>query len=626
MCGIVGVIAKNELGKEWAKYIPAATAALKQRGPDAQNYFSGDDAELGHCRLTIIDLSESANQPMHDDELVTIYNGEIFNFKEIRKKLEEDRVPFKTQSDTEVLLKLYKMYGEKMLDHLNGFFAFAIYDKKNKSCFVARDRFGVKPLFYFENENCFLFASELKSLLQFPIPREIDHESLYEYLQLNYIPAPNTIFRNVKKLLPGHFLHFQNGTVECKRYYLLDESSEKQIAVTNYSEAKNRLFELLNDAVRLRLISDVPLGAFLSGGIDSSIVCGLASRHTQHLKTFSIGYREHEFFDETKYARLVSKHFNTEHTVFSLTRSDLHESLFEVLNYFDEPFGDSSALPVYILSQHTRKHVKVSLSGDGADELFGGYLKHLAEFRARNQQLPELSAAFLSPLWKLIPKSRNSSLSNLARKAQRYSDGIKLNLHDRYWKWCSVADEEQVTALLQLHHEETQYAQRKNYLTRYIGSKKDLNDVLLNDVSMVLPDDMLSKIDYMSMAASLEVRTPFLDYRVAEFAFSIPASFKIDRRHRKKIVHDAFRDFLPPELRNRRKQGFEIPLHSFLTRELKPILHNYVSDSFILEQKIFDLSAIRNLLEQLYSSNPNDSAARMWGLLVFQHWWKQWMS
>ncbi|MFI5135851.1 MAG: asparagine synthetase B family protein, partial [Chitinophagales bacterium] len=401
---------------------------------------------------------------------------------------------------------------------------------------------------------------------------------------------------------------------------------EQQLSINNYDAAKDRLFELLNDAVRLRLISDVPLGAFLSGGIDSSIVCGLASRHTQQLKTFSIGYSEHEFFDETKYARLVSKHFNTEHTVFSLSRNDLHASLFDALNYFDEPFGDSSALPVHILSQHTRKHVKVALSGDGADELFGGYLKHLAEFRARNQRLPELSAAFLSPLWKMVPKSRNTSWTNLARKAQRYVEGIKLSTRDRYWQWCSLADEKQAADLLLFSPDEKKYKQRKEELTQFIGSRKDLNDVLLNDVSLVLPDDMLMKVDYMSMANSLEVRTPFLDYRVAEFAFSIPAAFKVDRHRRKKIVYDAFKDFLPSELRNRRKQGFEIPLHSFLTTELSPLIENYFSDSFIFDQKIFDVSAIRNLKEQLHSSNPNDSASRMWGLLVFQHWWKQWMT
>ena len=381
---------------------------------------------------------------------------------------------------------------------------------------------------------------------------------------------------------------------------------------------------MLNDAIRLRLISDVPLGAFLSGGIDSSIICGLASRHTQHLKTFSIGYEEDDFFDETNYAKLVAKHFNTEHTIFSLKRNDLYECLFDVLNYFDEPFGDSSALPVYYLSKQTRKHVKVALSGDGADELFGGYMKHLAEFKAQNAQVTEKLVSVLSPLWRLIPKSRNRRWSNRVRQLERFGEGLKMNNEDRYWRWCSIADSEQADQMLLVKHDEKEFSERKKKLTSSIV-KNGLNAVMLNDVQLVLPNDMLMKVDSMSMSNSLEVRSPFLDHRIVEFAFSIPDGFKVDHSHRKKIVHDAFKDFLPHELYHRPKRGFEIPLHSFLTKELQSTLEDYTSNSFLQDQKIFDPSEVNKLKRQLTSSNPVESAARMWGLLVFQHWWKHWM-
>ncbi|HYV91706.1 MAG TPA: asparagine synthase (glutamine-hydrolyzing) [Chitinophagales bacterium] len=626
MCGIVGLIAKNESGQRWMQHLHPATQSLLLRGPDAQNFFEEEHIGFGHCRLSIIDLSETANQPMFDESkrYVIIYNGEIFNFKPLRKNLEEEGISFVTNSDTEVLLQLYIRYKAGMLELLNGFFAFAIYDREKQSVFIARDRFGVKPLFFYEDENVLAFASEMKALMRFPIKKEMDYTSLYEYLQLNYITGPQTIYQSVKKLLPGHYLWIENGETKNNQWYELEAQIRQLPEILNYEDAQKKLFELMDDAVRIRLIADVPLGSFLSGGIDSSIVSGLASLHTDQLKTFSIGYSDDGFFDETDYARLVAKHFKTDHTVFSLSRNDLLESLDDVLNYFDEPFADSSALPVYILSKHTRKHVKVALSGDGSDEIFGGYIKHTGDYRARHPRFPELMGSYFSPVLNFFPTSRNNFLGNKIRQAQKFYEGIKLNDRDRYWRWCSISDEEQARQLLIEQVNQSEFMDRKNKLTFFSNLIKNLNGVLLNDVKMVLPDDMLMKVDSMSMANSLEVRTPFLDYRVVEFAFSFPPSFKVDRSQRKKIVHDTFKNFLPKELYHRPKRGFEIPLHSFLIRELKSLVEQNLSEKFIREQNIFSEVAVKNLRSQLFSTNPADSAARIWGLLVFQHWWKRW--
>lgn len=628
MCGIAGLIAKNEKGRQWMPYMSAAAGALRQRGPDAQHFFADELVSFGHCRLSIIDLSAAADQPMTDESgrFTIIYNGEIFNYRALREQLRAEGCQFRTQSDTEVLLHLYKKHGQAMLQQLNGFFAFAIYDQKEQSCFIARDRFGVKPMLYYEDENCLLFASEIKALLQFPLQRTIDTVAMQEYLQLNFIPAPDTIFSSVKKLLPGHFLYWHNNQVTLQRYYSIPSSKHHTPSKTDYATKQKELVDLLDDAVRLRLISDVPLGAFLSGGLDSSVVCGLAARHTNKMMTFSIGYREDGFFDETNYAKAVARHFNTDHTVFSVTRSQLYEILFDVLDYFDEPFADSSALPVFMLSRLTHQEVKVALSGDGADELFGGYIKHSAEYRARHAGLAELAIASAYPLLKLLSSSRNSPIMNRVRQLQRFAEGMKLNAQDRYWRWCSIAGYEESKALLLQDGDEVAFMKRKRSLIQNIQADGDMNDVLLNDIQLVLANDMLYKVDAMSMANGLEVRTPFLDYRVVEFACALPAAYKVNKQYRKMIVNDAFRKLLPPELYHRPKRGFEIPLHGFLTTELRSLIENtYLSRDFILWQQVFDIEAVDKLKRRLFSGSPGDSAARIWALIVFQHWWKKWM-
>lgn len=634
MCGITGVYAFNEIGRFYHINLWNATEALSLRGPDRGNTFAHNYVGLGHRRLSIIDTTSGGNQPMTDptDRYTIVFNGEIFNFQEIKQELAQQGVEFQSTSDTEVLLHLYIRDGERCLNRLNGFFVFAIYDKQDESVFVARDRFGVKPLLYTVDEDKVLFASEMKSLFVFGFPRELDHESLHLYLQLNYIPAPHTIFKNVKKLLPGHFLKIKGREVIAKRWYGLLPTPTRGGGADSlsYEKACGQLVELMDGAVQRRMIADVPLGAFLSGGIDSSVIVALASRHTQHLNTFSIGYRDEPFFDETRYANLVAKKFNTNHTVFSLSNDDLLDGLYDMIDYIDEPFADSSALAVYILSKRTRKKVTVALSGDGADEIFAGYNKHMAEFRVRQGGLQNSIVASLKTLWDALPKSRNSSFGNKVRQLQKFAEITQLSAKDRYWRMATFCSEAEVKALCLPQPPPVEGASnggstsRKDTILRHLSDDKDFNTFLLTDVELVLANDMLTKVDLMSMANSLEVRNPFLDYTVVEFAFSLPTAYKIDAGMKKKIVQDAFRSELPPELYKRPKHGFEVPLLKWMRNELKSLITNdLLSDSFIEEQGIFSVAEVQKLKQKLFSANPEDVHARIWGLLVFQYWWKK---
>jgi asparagine synthase (glutamine-hydrolysing) len=507
----------------------------------------------------------------------------------------------------------------------------AIYDKAEQTVFIARDRVGVKPLLWYKDDDKLMFASEMKSLLAMEIPKLIDEASLYSYLQLNYIPGPHSIFKGVKKVEPGHYLKLsiKNNGLKDESYYSIPYPEEN--TNLSYDDAQKKLYELMDASVERRLISDVPLGTFLSGGIDSSIVSALAAKHTSHLKTFSIGFRDEPLFDETKYANLVAGKIGSDHTVFSLTNDDLFNHLFNVLDYIDEPFADSSALNVYILSMHTRKHVTVALSGDGADELFGGYNKHEAERRARNGSITNSIIKAGNPLWRMLPKSRNTAFGNKFRQLERFAVGLKLDSKERYWRWAGIADEEDADNLLSANtlsdlNNMKEYQKRKNTFLKSIDGK-NLNEIFYTDVHLPLENDMLTKVDMMSMANSLEVRTPFLDYTVLDFAFSLPAEFKIDSTGRKRILRDSFRHLLPEELYTRGKQGFEVPLLNWFQSDLKSLItEDLLSENLIRGQNIFNYNGIINLQRKLFSNSPGDAVAQIWGLIVFQYWWKKYFN
>jgi asparagine synthase (glutamine-hydrolysing) len=631
MCGITGIYAFNQVGSFYMVNLAKSIDRLSKRGPDGRGSFIEDFVALGHRRLSIIDTSHNGKQPMTDESgrYVIVFNGEIFNYKELRKKLQDKGVSFFSESDSEVLLKLFIHEGKNCLGQLVGFFSFAIFDKESQELFVARDRMGIKPLLYYYDDDKFVFASEMKSLLAYNIPSELDYTSLYQYLQLNYIPGPTSIIKNVLKLMPGTYVTIKKKKLEHGVFYKIPYDGAKvRKNRLSYEEQKNELAWKLDESVKLRLIADVPIGAFLSGGIDSSIIVALASRHTEQLNTFSIGYKNEPFFDETRYAELVAKKFNTNHTVFSLTNDDLFSNLFEALDYIDEPFADSSALAVYILSKLTSKKVKVALSGDGADELFAGYNKHMGDFRVREGGFTVELLSALKPLYKLFPKSRNSFFSNKIRQLERLAEGKKMSHSERYWRWCGFTDEKGAQKLFSerslgyLVKEE--YAERKKEILKHFSPGGDLNQALRTDMDLVLPNDMLFKVDMMSMANGLEVRVPFLDHRIVDFAFSLPVSSKIDSSIKKKIVQDAFKEILPSELYKRPKHGFEVPLLKWMRKELKSLISDdLLGKKFIEEQGIFDPEETEKLKQTLFSSNPGDSPGRIWGLMVFQYWWKK---
>ncbi len=634
MCGIVGVYSFTGSAKQYEQGLDKAMQTLSKRGPDNSGKFFRNRVGLGHTRLSIIDVSSAGCQPMFDasGRYCIIYNGEIYNYRELRKELDAKGVKLKSHTDTEVLLNLYILHKEKCLDLLNGFFSFAIYDTHEGSLFIARDRIGIKPLLFYQDQDKIIFSSEMKAILSFPVSKEIDYTSLFIYLQLNYIPAPSSIFSHVKKLKPGHYMTISaDGNIGIHRYYMINYDPLPRAAQSiDYNSAKERLKQLLGESVQRRMIADVPLGAFLSGGIDSSVIVSLASQYTSKLNTFSIGFKDEPFFDETKYAELVANKFNTNHTSFSLTTQDLFDHLFEILDYIDEPFADSSAIAVYILSRQTRSKVTVALSGDGADELFAGYNKHLAEIRAKNSGFVNFLVKLNRPFFNMLPRSRESSVSNFARQMHRYSEGLELDPEERYWRWCSYITEEEAANVMNVSDEPIEntkeYELRKNAFLTYYKKDGTINDTLYSDMQLILPNDMLTKVDLMSMANSLEVRVPFLDHHVIDYVFSLPSDFKIQNGNRKRILKDAFADVLPPELFKRKKHGFEVPLLKWFRGDLKNIITNdLLSEERVKSQGIFNSNYIEALKKKLFTSSPVESVAQIWGLIVFQYWYKKYI-
>lgn len=623
MCGIVGIIAKNEIGIQNHSNLPEAVEQLHFRGPDANSTWTHNKIALGHARLSILDTSTAATQPFisANQRYSICFNGEIYNYKALQQKLISKGYQFKTTSDTEVLLYHLIEFGAEGINDLNGFFAFAFYDKETEQTIIARDRYGIKPLVIYEDDNQFIFASEMKAILAFDIDKTIDQRSLKLYFKFNYIPQPYSIFEHCRKLSPGKYITVQNNEIEERTYYETTIQSD-QYANWTYDAAQKQLRTLLEQSVADRLVADVPLGAFLSGGIDSSVIVALASKHTDHLNTFSIGYKDEPVFDETKYAQLVAKKYKTNHTVFELTNDDLFEQLDQVLDYTDEPFADSSGLAVNILSMQTKQKATVALSGDGADELFSGYNKHMAEFLAREKSLKNSLVKAGQPLWKALPKSRNSKFGNLNRQLLKFSEGTNLSNKERYWLWAGLMNDQELDGLIKDQPDITEY---KNEILHDALNSTDFNGVLLQDVHQVLTGDMLTKVDLNSMNNSLEVRVPFLDQRVVDFAFSIPEAFKIQKGIKKKILQETFKSDLPADLFNRPKHGFEVPLLSWFKGPLKTRIEaEYLNKDFIEAQNIFNWEFIDNLLKKLHSSSPQDATANIWALIVFQHWWKKW--
>ncbi len=603
MCGIAGIYFLTDKSSSVETVKKKVNGALKHRGPDNQSDHSFKNCTLFHARLTILDLSSDSNQPFLDpkQQKGLVYNGEIFNYKDLQPEISN----LKTKGDVEVLFKLFEKENINCLDKLNGFFAFAFFDSQKDELHIVRDRFGVKPLYYFIDNEKIAFASELKALLELIGPQELDHNALHAYFRLNYISGKQTIFKNVFRLMPGEFISVKKKEIKIERWYKIPVEKKN-----------NTIKELLTDAVKIRLHADVPVGCFLSGGLDSSIISALAKQEHNNIHTFSIGFADEPYFDETEFAELVAKHINSSHHTFKLKNTDLLENITPFLESIDEPFADSSAFNVYVLSKYTKQHVKVALSGDGADELFMGYNKHKAELLSR-----KFSSKALSPLVNkmvnVLPDSRNKKFSNKIRQLKRFSKSVNLEPDERYINWACISSEKEVNNLM-LGKSDHSF----NDLFNEAFQQKDFNPVNYADLKIVLADDMLVKADRMSMQHGLEIRNPFLDYRIVEFAMNLPENKKISNQGQKLILKESFRDLLPTRIFTREKKGFELPLWKWLKHELKSdIEKKWLNEKIIKEQKIFNYEGVQKLKQKLYSDNPGDSPAQVWALIVFQNWY-----
>ncbi|MBC7413266.1 MAG: asparagine synthase (glutamine-hydrolyzing) [Bacteroidia bacterium] len=618
MCGIFGAISTNITSQIiTADAALHALKALRKRGPNNQQYIQVNNCTLAHARLAIIDTTAGANQPFTNAEqrYYLVFNGEIFNYKTLRNQVINNGATLTTQSDTEVLYYLLIQKGIACVNELNGFFAFAFYDSHTHTMHIARDRYGIKPLYIYQHDNDFAFASEPKALRSAGCNYAMNTDALSTYFHLNYLPHHTSIFKHIHRLAPATYLTINTHTLQSitHQYYSLPTTQLNN--TPTYATAKQDFKLLLENAVTTRLVADVPLGCFLSGGIDSSVITGIAAQHTEQLNTFSIGFKDTPYYDETRFAEAVSKHNNTKHHSLLLSNADLYAELFNMLDYIDEPFADSSAINVYILSKYTAKHVTVALSGDGADELLGGYNKHAAMLRASQSLLLNTVLKTSYPLLKYLPEGRTNKAFDALRKIKKYGYNLNLTPTERYWSLAGFGHNNYTQRLLK---KPTPIANNGLY-----DVTDDFNSVLTNDLKLVLEGDMLHKVDRMSMANSIEVRNPFLDVNVVNYVCALPSNYKIDNYKRKKLLIDTFDYLLPNAVKNRSKRGFEVPLQQWLKTDLYALLFDdLLSPQRIAQQNIFNYTEIQHLRNQLLSSNVGDTPAKLWALLVFQYWYK----
>ncbi len=634
MCGICGKLSIDG-GPVDEGLLRNMSSVLSHRGPDNEGVYLSHKGDLsiglGHRRLSIIDLSEAGRQPMSNENKTVwmVFNGEIYNFQPLREELESKGHRFSSQTDCEVVIHLYEEEGIEGVKRLIGMFAFAIWDEESQVLFLCRDRLGIKPLVYYRDKGAFVFASEIKAILRDSDARkEIDWDALDLYLTFNYIPAPYTIFRHIKKIRPGHILVFQKGEIREEKYWDIRHSNEEREFEKDFCDQKNELFNVLEDAVRMRMIADVPVGAFLSGGIDSSIVVGLMARNTSRpVKTYSIGYKDMPMFDETEYAREVAAMNNTEHYEFKLGPEDIIDSIPGVLDSFDEPFADSSAVPTFVVSRETGNDVKVALSGDGGDELFAGYRMYTGEqWYSMYDLIPlVIRGGVIEPFFRKIPDSRDKKILENIRRVKKFLRGAKGTFEERFFAWNEIFARELRGSIFSKPHG-LDHGLGKRRLTERLNKINDdkINRMLYADVKESLPGDMLKKVDAMSMLNSLEVRVPFLDHRVCEMAFTISGDRKIRKGRGKYILIETFKDILPRSLYNRPKWGFEMPISKWLKSDLRYLIDEYLSRRVIVKQGIFNYDVVKKIIDSLVQ-NRSDTSWQIWNLIVFQVWYFHYM-
>jgi asparagine synthase (glutamine-hydrolysing) len=617
MCGICGIVHFDKERKVDCNTLETMTDIMVHRGPDDRGLFIKNQAGFGHRRLSIIDLSEG-HQPMaNEDSTVWItFNGEIYNYLELRSELIKKGHLFKTRSDTETIIHAYEEYGEKCLEKLRGMFAFAIWDEKRQQVFAARDRIGKKPLYYAQVDEALVFGSEIKSVLQYGnCKREIDLLALDLYLSLRYVPGPRTMFKGIFKLQPGHYLILKNNHLSIYPYWDVQNSTPPKMR--NEEDCIQEFLSLLNECVRMRLMSEVPLGVFLSGGIDSSLVVALMSRMVDTpIKTFSVGYEADFGTNEFDYAKSVAEKYNTEHYELRIGSSDFYEFIPKLVWHLDEPIADPATIPLFFLSEFAKKFITVVLSGEGADEILAGYYIYKKM----------LSLEKFQTVTKFVGRDLLLGIGNLILRQEKYQRYLKLATLPLTKRYQGVSNsfsskaKESIAPDTRRFNGELEKVFGEYY--RKVETWPNLSKMLYIDLKVWLPDDLLMKADKMTMAASMELRVPFLDHELVQFAFSLPDHFKINGNKTKYLLRQIGKELLPPPIIEREKRGFPVPISQWLQGDLNQVARETLLDSKSACGNYFEPESVKSILKR-HSRREEDLSEQIWNLLVFEFWCRE---
>ncbi len=624
MCGIAGWInLKQSDSKDHTEAVlHSMCETIVHRGPNSEGLWLDDTVALGMRRLSIIDL-HTGDQPVfsEDKSVIVMMNGELYNYREVRSDLEKKGHKFITKSDTEILPHLYEEYGEDLVDHLNGMYAFSLWDTRRKKLIIARDRFGEKPLYYGIFDGKLLYASEPKAILSHPSVRpELNLDALRHYLSYDYVPAPHSIYKGISKLPAAHVMTVENGEIRTRRYWNL--TFAKNANVPSFDRAAVELKELLSDAVRMRLVADVPLGVLLSGGVDSSTIAAFSTQHaTETVKTFSIGFTE-DSFDETKYARQVAAHLGTDHHEEILSVAKAAELISDIGGWLDEPLSDGSLIPTYLLARFVRKHVTVALGGDGGDELFAGYPMYYAHKVAKlYSTVPGfVRSGLIEPIVHSLPVSTKNL--SFEYKAKRFVRASKYDTITRHHSWFGSFTPDEQKMLLTEHALSNSngdiYAGARDLL-KLCDAVSEIEQMQYLDMNFYMAEDILTKVDRASMAVSLETRAPFLDPRVGQFAASLPLDQKLRGSKGKHILKKSVEDMLPSNILHRSKKGFGIPIAEWLKTRLNPLMHDMLSPERLKDQGLFESDYVQKLIAE-HEKGVASHHKQLWTMLVFQLW------
>lgn len=636
MCGIIGIIdyskSLNEISFNKMRDI------IDYRGPDdfGTEIFEKDafTLALGHRRLSIQDLSPLGHQPMNYEDLSIIFNGEVYNFDEIKKDLLKLNYKFNSHSDTEVILKAYHAWGESCVDRFRGMFAFCIYDKTNETLTIFRDRAGVKPLYFYKTEDEFLFGSELKSFYEYPkFERNINTKSLPFYFRFGYIPAPITIFENTFKLKPGHYLKYviKSKELEEIKYWDVKKFYEKEKLQKDEKTIKSELEDILINSFDLRMISDVPVGVFLSGGVDSSLVASMIQKNSKtSIKTFTIGFNEKDY-DEAIFAKDIAKYIGSEHTELYCDTNDMLELIKDLPHLYDEPFGDSSALPTILVSKLAKEKVSVVLSGDGGDEAFVGYSKYFALNKFANIHKSPFKKAILKTASSVVSANMIESINNvlpsklkqrnIKDKYQKFKNAISSkNFEEMFINASSYVDNDTLKKVFKdtkISFENTAFNLN---LQKEISA---LDTMMIMDYKTFMVDDVLTKVDRASMSVSIEAREPLLDHKIIEYSATIPDNIKYKNDIGKYLLKEILYDYVPKKLIERPKSGFQIPLEHWLRTDLKELVNEYISEERLEKSDIYNINEILKIKQELFD-NKTVNVSLIWFILMFEMWREEW--